>query len=305
LARFYQECEGNMARGLGDSRSDIGERGDRGAHRPAGRDPVDEGRPIWPQAGVDFAREAVRERVQVRDRDYMLHAWEARTLATVGAFRVVTSDDLLSAGGDGPGRPDTDRLEALGLLRHETIADARGTTQVVTLTDQGKTLLDDHRDPNARGDAQTYYAGVVKPRELRHDAQVYRLFRAEVGRIEAEEGGRVVRVVLDYELKRDYQQYLNRPDRPADATFEQDRQAFAEAHDLTVVRDHLELPDLRIEYETAAGRLEHRDVELVTEHYSRGQLASKTQAGFVMYRSGGGGSRGGSPVDPRHLERLA
>ncbi len=115
-----------------------------------------------------------------------------------------------------------------------------------------------------------------------------------------------MRVVLDYELKRDYQQYLNRPDRPADATLEQDRRAFAEAHDLLVVRDHLELPDLRIEDETADGRLEHRDVELVTEHYSRGQLAGKAQAGFVMYRSGGGSSgRGGSPLDPRHLERLA
>ena len=144
----------------------------------------------------------------------------------------------------------------------------------------------------------------MKPRELPHDAQVYRLFRAEAGRIETE-GGRVVRVVLDYELKRDYQQYLNRPDRPADATLEQDRRAFAEAHDLPVVRDHLELPDLRIEYETADGRLEHRDVELVTEHYSRGQLAGKAQAGFVMYRSGGGGGGRGGPFDPRHLERLA
>ena len=41
------------------------------------------------------------------------------------------------------------------------------------------------------------------------------------------------------------------------------------------------LPDLRIEYETPDGRLEHRDLELVTEHYSRGQLAGKTRAGFA------------------------
>jgi hypothetical protein len=293
-----------MSRGLSDSRSEIGERGDRDTARAVRREPVEEARPTWPQAGLELPRETERERVQVRDPDYMLNAGEARTLATVGAFRVVTSDDL-AAGGDSPARADTDRLEALGLLRHETIADTRGTTQVATLTREGKTLLEGYRNPNPRGNAQSYYAGIVKPRELRHDAQVYRLFRAEAARIEAE-GGRVLRVVLDYELKRDYQQYLNRPDRPADATLEQDRRAFSEAHDLTVVRDHLELPDLRIEYETADGRLEHRDVELVTEHYSRGQLAGKAQAGFVMYRSGGGSSgRGGSPFDPRHLERLA
>ena len=292
-----------MSRGLSDSRPEIGERGDRDTARAVRRDPVEEARPTWPQAGLQLPREPERERVQVRGRDYMLNAGEARTLATVGAFRVVTRDDLPSDSGKSGSRTDLDRLEALGLLQRETIADARGTTQVVALTDQGKALLENHRDPHARGDAQEYYAGIVKPRELPHDAQVYRLFRAEAARIESE-GGRVVRVVLDYELKRDYQQYLNRPDRPADATLEEDRRAFAEAHDLPVVRDHLELPDLRIEYETADGRLEHRDIELVTEHYSRGQLSGKAQAGFVMYRSGGGGGGRGGPFDPRHLERL-
>ena len=33
---------------------------------------------------------------------------------------------------------------------------------------------------------------------------------------------------------------------------------------------------------TEDGRLEHRDVELVTEHYSRGQLAGKARAGFAL-----------------------
>ncbi len=76
----------------------------------------------------------------------MLNAGEARTLATVGAFRVVTSDDLPSDSGKSGSRTDLDRLETLGLLQHETIADARGTTQVVALTDQGKALLENHRD---------------------------------------------------------------------------------------------------------------------------------------------------------------
>jgi hypothetical protein len=69
--------------------------------------------------------------------------------------------------------------------------------------------------------------GVVKPRALAHDAQVYRAFKEEAGRIEAEaEDGRITRVVLDYELKRDYQRFLNRENRPDDATVDSDRQAF-------------------------------------------------------------------------------
>ena len=59
------------------------------------------------------------------------------------------------------------------------------------------------------------------------------------------------------------------------------------------------------------GASSHRDVELVTEHYSRGQLAGKAQAGFALYRAAGAGLRGaaaartgGTPLDPHHLERL-
>ena len=55
------------------------------------------------------------------------------------------------------------------------------------------------------------------------------------------------------------------------------------------------------------GRLAYRDVELVTEHYSRGQVSGKARAGFACYRTGGRGGparTGGSPFDPRHLERL-
>src|SRR4029453_1522319 len=74
---------------------------------------------------------------------------------------------------------------------------------------------------------------------------------------------------------------------------------------LPVIDGHLALPDLRIEYETSAGRIEYRDVELETEHYSRGQLAGKARAGFVRYRAGSNGcSRGGTPFDLRHLERV-
>jgi hypothetical protein len=95
--------------------------------------------------------------------------------------------------------------------------------------------------------------------------------------------------VLDYELKRDYQTFLNRADRPEGVDHEDDLKTFAAAARLPIVDGHLELPDLRIEYETPDGRLEYRDVELVTEHYSRSQLAGKSAAGFALYRAAGAG----------------
>ena len=197
-------------------------------------------------------------------------------------------------------------LSEQGLLTRETLTDRDGAHHVVALTREGKALLDAHATDALGGRRQEYYADIVKPRELRHDAQLYRVYLEEADRIERD-GGRSTRVVLDYELKRDYQRFLNRDDASDDPRdIRQDRAAFAEAHGLPVIDGHLELPDLRIEYETADGRLEYRDVELETEHYSRGQLAGKARAGFVRYRAGSSGRRraGGTPFDPRHLERV-
>ncbi len=248
-----------------------------------------------------------REPVEFRDRTYALDGSDTRALATVGAFRVVDTGDFEAQEHARAGsRDDWRHLREEGLVTHTTLTDREGSHHVVSLTREGKDLLDAHATTRADSRQQAFYAGVVKPRELAHDARLYGVFREEVREIDRE-GGRVTRVVLDHEVKREYQQFLNRRDRPADADLEHDRLAFARAHDLTVVNGHLQLPDLRIEYETEDGRLEYRDVELVTEHYSRGQVSDKTQAGFTCYRAGGrsGEARtGGSPFDPRHLERL-
>jgi hypothetical protein len=252
-----------------------------------------------------------RQIVRVRGHVYRLRESEARTLATVGTFRVVRAEDLQ------PMRSSRDAwtgdlrsLADQGLLQMRTVEVNRESTAVVVLTRAGKDVLDAHQTPSERR-AQTFHAGLVKPREIAHDSQLYRLYQAEAARIEAD-GGRVTRVVLDYELKRDYQTFLNRPDRPEEADRGDDVEAFATATGLPVIDGHLELPDLRIEIETADGRLEYRDVELVTEHYSRAQLAGKSAAGFAMYRAAGaGGTRGasartgGTPFDPHHLEWLS
>jgi hypothetical protein len=252
---------------------------------------------------LDLPRSEERERVQHRGRDYVLNGSETEALATVGAFRVVSPHDLGPEHGRDAWHGDWRRLDEQGLIERVRLSEGGPSAHLVTLSRDGKDLLDAHANEDRDGRRQEFYAGFVKPRELAHDAKLYRMFRAEADRIERD-GGRVTRVVLDYELKRDYQRYLNRPDRPEDEDRDTARDQFARSHDLPVVDDHVMLPDVRIEYETREGTQEHRDLELVTEHYSRGQLAGKAQAGFVRYASGGSG-RGGTPHDPRHLERLA
>jgi hypothetical protein len=249
-----------------------------------------------------------REAVQARGQIYLLRESEARLLATVGAFRVMRADDLqpIESSRD-VWTGDLRALADQSLVQTRTVAVNGESMAVVVLTRAGKDVLEAHRRPGADR-LQAFHAGLVKPREIAHDAQIYRLYQAEADRIEAE-GGRVLRVVLDYEIKRDYQTFLNRPDRPDQASRSEDIEAYAAASGLPIVDGHLELPDLRIEFETADGRVEYRDVELVTEHYSRSQLAGKAAAGFARYRAagagGGRGSRtGGTPFDPHHLERL-
>ena len=236
-----------------------------------------------------------RERVRLRDS-------ETQLLATVGAFRVVAERDLQAL-------PDDIRaLSGQGLVESRTVVINQSAERVLVLTDAGKQLLESHRDPTAAdGREQQYYAGLVKPRELAHDAQLYRLFETERKQLE-DAGARVTRVVLDYELKREYHTYVHRQQtagvEPAEA-----RAAFAREHDLPLVKGRIELPDVRIEYEDRDGLSHHRDLELATEHYSRSQLSGKHASGFRVYRAVGvrganAQARGGTPTDPHVLEWL-
>jgi len=268
-------------------------------------------RPSVPMDRLMLPRGPERQPVLARGHVYRLRESEARALATVGTFRVVRADDLQPMRSSRDAwSGDVRALADQGLIQVRTVEVNRESTAVVVLTRAGKDVLETHRAVEARR-GQSFHAGLVKPREIAHDSQMYRLYQAEAARIEAG-GGRVTRVVLDYELKREYQCFLHRPDGPDDADRAEEIEKFAAISGLPIIDGHLELPDLRIEYEDAAGRFQYRDVELVTEHYSRGQLAGKSAAGFALYRAAGAGRpraagssrRGGTPFDPHHLEFL-
>ena len=119
------------------------------------------------------------------------------------------------------------------------------------------------------------------------------MFQAEASKIE-QDGGRVKRDALDFELKRDvYAELANQNSDDAEACRES-QQLVASANNLSVVRGHIQFPDVRIEYESASGLSGRADVELTTDHYKKGQIAAKAAAGFTPYSLGGDSSGGGS-----------
>src|SRR5262249_33032791 len=165
--------------------------------------------------GLRLPRGPEREVVyDPRDRAYTLRGSESRTLATVGAFRVVSAGDLR----DHLGRSADTRSSDLRHLREQGLIDTvrvDGRRDVaVVLTDRGLELLAHHRRDRA-GDQEPHqecYAGLRRERELEHDVQVYEAYLSVMERLDARDV-EIERVCLDYELKRDYQEWLHERDR--------------------------------------------------------------------------------------------
>jgi hypothetical protein len=259
---------------------------------------------------IAITRSAGRTPVLFREQTYELRASEVRTLATVGAFRVVRADALPADTARDPWHGDLAHLRSSKLIAVHSHVIEGERVSLVTLSHRGKALVQRYQSTGADDRKQQYYSGLVKPRELAHDAQLYDMYRDCAHEIEAA-GGRVQRVVLDYELKRQYQQYLqanNRGNRASDGRPDRtpaEIHAWAVRHDLTVVDGHVRFPDVRIEYLDGQGNLASRDLELSTGHYTGRQRAAKAAAGFHMHHAGGrlGGARAKHGSTPRSSRR--
>ena len=78
-------------------------------------------------------------------------------------------------------------------------------------------------------------------------------------------------------------------------------QQVAAVHGLRIVDDTIQIPDLRLEYETPAGDVGRVDLELATEHYKPSQLAAKAQAGFTIYAPASQAGRITAALDERSI----
>ena len=186
--------------------------GGRGSTSDRDRDKERDPRDVF-MKDLDLPRGSERRPVRERDRVYEIDGAEGRALATIGAFRVVAESDLHDIRDDSQNsRRSLKHLEKKGLIRTSPLS---SDDRAVTLTDRGRDLLDANRyerHDRTHEPRQTFHTGIRKPRELTHDTKVYRAYQRAEERLR-DGGGRVRRVVLDYEFKRDYQSFLHERNR--------------------------------------------------------------------------------------------
>ena len=285
-------------------------RGSRNGHEPRSSEPSPatvhsqieraSERPIHHRPQSDTANRDVPKNPE-RQREYHLNPVARESIKDIGRFRTVAVNDLAQqryAGDVEQTRRQLRSLKGRGLVQLRTIWAGKkgGKIQFVALTPEGKRLL----ESEAGQTGQVFYDRFVKPAEILHDAAIYRMYQAERDRIERA-GGRIRRVVLDYELKqRAYSPLAKAKALPA-LDYARRQEEIARENSLKVVQGHITLPDLRIEYETADGIGTHADLELATEHYRGGHLASKAEAGFTMYASAGDSGRLNAVLEEREI----
>ena len=231
-----------------------------------------------------------------RDRD---------AIADVGMYHAVAYKDLSEQHYDNHPyvtRRAVNRMVRDGLLEeHEATGPQGHTFTVLTATARGRDAA--HRAALDAGHvpAQQTWTGLVKPAELSHDTAVYRAALDERARIEAD-GGRVVRVRLDAELKSlvataTEQARAEGGDRAA----EDAKRAAAQALGLPMQDGHVMYPDAQLDIEDSQGMGGRVNVEIASDHYHAAAIVAKAGAGFALH----GSSRSANQNISRALGRAA
>jgi hypothetical protein len=168
---------------------------------------------------------------------------------------------------------------------------------VLVLTPEGRNAA--RTAARRDGSEQTFYAGFVKRGEVKHDIGIYRMYQREREQIEAA-GGRVTRIVMDFEIKKRLMSELNR--RGEDPRDSARKLAISERHGIAIHGGRFVIPDVRVEYETRDQEHEKVDLELATGNYKSSQIAAKSAAGLKIY--GPDSASGGTPWEPEYSVSL-
>jgi hypothetical protein len=267
---------------------------------PPGRESLPRERP---QARPEAAAGS-RDPQPIRERGYLyqISLAELEVIHDIGRFRTIDMKDLARyryRGNSEEMRQDLRSLKDQGLIEQRTVwfGDEAKKLSVVVLTKQGKAIVERKRDGGA---GQQIYAGFVKAREARHDAAIYRMYQAEVARLE-EAGARIRRLILDYELKQKVYSPLAKAKSLSPAEYARRQAEVAQANGLKVIQGKIPLPDLRIEYETSAGDITRVDLELATEHYRPSHMQGKAAAGFKLYAADGSAAHLSRVLEEREI----
>ena len=242
------------------------------------------------------AQPRTRRTRATRDRD---------AIADVGMYRAVSYKDISEQHYDNHPyvtRRAVNRMVRDGKLEeHEATGPQGNTFKVLTATERGRD--DAYRAAIDAGHVpeQQTWTGLVKPAELSHDTAVYRAALDERARIEAD-GGRVVRVRLDAELKSLVATATEKAraeggDRAADTA----KAAAAQELGLPMHDGHVMYPDAQLDIEDSQGMGGRVNVEIASDHYHAAAIVAKAGAGFSMH----GSSRSANQNIGRALGRAA
>jgi hypothetical protein len=228
----------------------------------------------------------------------------------IGRFRLVNQEDLARyryAGKTAEMSADLLRLvDREHLVERRTVVDLQKDRRIVVLvlTARGKAWLEGDRPHQAVYNGQKFFDGLVRAREVYHDAEVYPAYQAAARKILAE-GGIIQKIVLDHELKGVKARLTNRryPGRHENSPLSaaQKREIARELH-LTVVKEKIHIPDAQIHYLDRVGDPQVLNLEVTTSSYRGRDLRSKAASGFSLFAAGR--THAGAPIwDDHHLWR--
>ena len=269
------------------------------------REPRPTGEPRAPQLRTDGHRREYNAR-EAQPRDRRTRATRDRdAIADVGMYRAVSYTDLSEQHYDNHPyvtRRAVNRMVRDGLLEeHEATGPQGNTFTVLTATARGRDAA--HRAALDAGHVpeQQTWTGLVKPAELSHDTAVYRAALDERARIEAD-GGRVVRVRLDAELKSLVATATETARAEGgDRAAETAKAAAAQELGLPMHDGHVMYPDAQLDIEDSQGMGGRVNVEIASDHYHAAAIVAKAGAGFSMH----GSSRSANQNIGRALGRAA
>jgi hypothetical protein len=282
-------------------------RGETNSAISVGRGPSDTAPANTPQTPERTRRAAMSRSPDRSDRGrtYPLSEREIQVMADIGTFRTVDIQDLKRFAYRGDERAinnDLRELQAAGLIEDKTLLRAhKDPRRVVTLTKKGARIA---REASGLPQEQVLYRGFVKPREIEHDADLYKIYQQAAEEIR-NQGGRPVRVRLDFELKGAVQREKNAvkalPEEEQKARLE----AFAMGRDLAIHGMRVQVPDVQVEYETRDGELARANLELVSENYRKEAIRGKADSGFAIYARGDDSARIRRALEDTHtVERI-
>ena len=222
------------------------------------------------------------------------------TLVDVSIHGTVAYRDVVAAQFDGhpyAARRAIDKLIAQGLLEERpATAPGGGSFKTLAATGEGARRAQMAAERDGFDATQVFHSGWGRSRDSAHDVAIYRAVRTAREELAAR-GATARRIRLDGELRGIVARRSEAARvRAGRAAADAERRRAAGEYQLPIGPDgKVAFPDAQVEYtltdEEGRGTFGRVNIEVVSEHYSRGAVAAKAAAGFALFGSSGRAAR--------------